>query len=123
MKQNSGQTLIIFLIYILVAIIVTTAATAIILSNSRNTDKLYQGTTAYDVSESGAETAILKLLRDPNYTGETLTVGDGTATITITGTNPKTIISKGTINNFTKSVQAIVDMSNNVLTVTSWKQL
>lgn len=123
MRQDKGQTLVIFLIYILVAIIVTTAAVAILVSNSRNTDKVYQGTTAYDIAESGAETAILKLLRNPSYTGETLTVGSGTATITITGTNPKTIVSQGTLSNFTKTIQVIVGTTNGALTVTSWQQL
>ncbi|MFI5265402.1 MAG: hypothetical protein ACHQT7_01515, partial [Candidatus Levyibacteriota bacterium] len=107
----------------LVAIIVTSASVGVLLSSSKNTDKVYQGSTTYDVAESGAETAMLKLLRNPSYTGETLTVGAGTDTITITGTNPKTIVSTGTLNNFTRSVQVTVDTSNNVLTVTSWKQL
>lgn len=123
MKNNKGQTLVIFLIYILVAIIVTTAAVAVLVTSSQNTDKAYQGLTAYDVAESGAETAMLKLLRNPMYTGETLTVGTGTATITITGTNPKVIVSKGTFNNFTKSVAITVDTSNDILTVISWKEL
>lgn len=123
MRKDKGQTLVVFLIYILVAIIVTTASVALLVSSSKNTDKVYQGTTAYDVAESGAETAILKLLRDPGYTGETLTVGGGSAIITISGTNPKIVLSKGTLNNFTRSVQATVDITNNVLTVTSWKQL
>lgn len=123
MKNNKGQTLIIFLIYILVAIIVTSAAVAVLLTGAKNTDKVYQGSTAYDLAESGAEVAILKLLRDPSYTGDTLTVGDGTATITITGTNPKIITSKGTLYNFTRSVQVTADTSNDVVTVTSWKQI
>lgn len=123
MKKNKGQTLIIFLIYILVAIIVTSAAVGVLLTSSKNTDKVYQGSGAYGIAESGAETAMLKLLRDPSYTGDTLTVGTGTATITITGTNPKIIISKGTLDNFTRTVQVTIDTSNNVLTVTSWKQI
>lgn len=124
MKLNrQGQTLVILIIYTLIALTITSAAIVIIATNSRATDKVYQGTTAYDVAESGAETAMIKLLRDPSYTGESLTVNGGTATITITGTNPKTVTSKGIIGNFSRTVQATVDTSNNVLTVTSWKEL
>ena len=122
LKKNRGQTLVMLLIYIVIAIIITTSAVAIVIVNSKGTDKLYQGTTAFDVAESGAETAMIKLLRDPAYTGESLTLNGGTATITITGTNPKTVTSKGTLGNFTRTVQATVDTSNNVLTVTSWKE-
>lgn len=115
--------LLMLLIYIEVAIMITTSAVAVAIINSKGTDKVYQGTTAFDVAESGAETAMIKLLRDPNYTGETLTINGGTATITITGSNPETVTSRGTLGNFTRTVQAIVDTSNNVLTVTSWKEL
>lgn len=121
--KNSGQALIMLLMYMMIAIIITSASVMLIIVNSRATDSLYQGSTAYDVAESGAETAMIKLLRDPNYTGETLTVGTGQAVVTVTGINPKTILSKGTLNNFTRTIQVIVDTSNNTITATSWKEI
>ncbi len=122
LNKQKGQALALLLIYVLVAVIITSAAVVIATINSRGADKIYQGATAYDVAESGGETAMLKLLRDRSYTGETLTVNGGTATITITGSTVKTITSKGTLGNFTRTIQATVDTSNNVLTVTSWKE-
>lgn len=107
----------------IIAIIVTTASVALVVNNSRGTDKLYQGTNALDIAESGAETAMIKLLRDPNFAGETLTIGTGQAVITVTGTNPKTVLSEGTLNNFTRTVQVTVDVSSNTVTVTSWKEI
>lgn len=107
----------------IIAIIITTASIALVINSSKGTDKVYQGANSLDIAESGAETAMIKLLRDPNYTGETLTVGNGQAVITITGTNPKTILSHGTLNNFTRTIQVIVDTSNNTLTATSWKEI
>ncbi len=120
---NKGQTLIILLMYMIIAIIVTTASVALVINNSRGTDKLYQGTNALDIAESGAETAMIKLLRDPNFAGETLTIGSGQAVITVSGTNPKTVLSKGTLNNFTRTIQVTVDTSGNTVTVTSWKEI
>ncbi len=122
-KNQKGQTLVILLVYMVMAIIVTTAAVSMVLVNSRGADKLLQGTTAYDVAESGAETAMVKLLRDTSYAGETLSVAGGTAVITVSGTSTKTIVSKGTLNNFTRSVEVTATNVNNVLTVTSWKEL
>lgn len=107
----------------IIAIVVTTASIALVVNSSKGTDKVYQGANSLDIAESGAETAMIKLLRDPNYSGETLSVGSGQAVITITGTNPKTIVSKGTLNNFTRTIQVIVDTSNNTLTATSWKEI
>jgi hypothetical protein len=119
---SSGQTLVLLLIYMVVVIIITSAAVAISLSNSQATNKVYQGNKALEVAETGIETAMIKLLRDPNYTGEILTVGDETVTITISGTNPKVVESVGVANNFTRTVETIVDTTDNVLTVVSWKE-
>lgn len=122
-QNQKGQTLIILLTYMIIAIIVTTSSIALVINSSKGTDKVYQGANSLDIAESGAETAMIKLLRDPNYTGETLTVGNGQAVVTITGSNPKTILSRGTLNNFTRTIQVIVDTSNNTLTATSWKEI
>lgn len=123
-KINSkGQTLVILLTYMVIAIIVTTASIALVINSSLGTDKVYQGATSLDIAESGAETAMIKLLRDTSYTGETVAIGNGQAVVTVTGTNPKIVLSKGTLNNFTRTIQVIVDTSNNVLTATSWKEI
>src|SRR5689334_17177130 len=108
-KNQSGQTLVILLSYMVIAIIVTTASIALVINSSQGTDKLYQGSNSLDIAESGAETAMIKLIRNPNYTvtNETVDVGSGQAVITITGSNPKTIVSKGTLNNFTRTIQVI----------------
>lgn len=123
MKNQKGQTLVILLAYMVIAVIVTTASIALVINSSKGTDKIYQGANALDIAESGAETAMIKLLRDPSYVGETVTVGGGQAVITVTGTNPKTVLSKGTLNNFTRTIQVIVDTTNNVMTATSWKEI
>ncbi len=121
--NQKGQALILLLTYMVIAIIVTTASIALVMNSSIGTNKIYQGSNSLDIAESGAETAMIKLLRDPNYAGETLTVGNGQAVVTVTGTNPKTVLSRGTINNFTRTIQVIVDTSNNTLTATSWKEI
>ena len=120
---QKGQTLVILLTYMVIAVIVTTASIALVINSSKGTDKVYQGANSLDIAESGAETAMIKLLRDSNYAGETLTVGNGQAIITVTGTNPKTIVSKGTLNNFTRTIQVIVNTTNNTLTATSCKEI
>lgn len=125
LHNQKGQTLVILLTYMVIAIIVTTASIALVLNSSRGTDKVYQGTNALDIAESGAETAMIKLLRDPSYAGETLNIATGgQATITVSGTDPnRVILSKGTLNNFTRTIQVLVNTSNNTITATSWKEI
>lgn len=118
-----GQALVTLLIFMVVAIIVTSAAVVVIFVNSLSSSKLVVGELAYYAAESGAENAILRLLRNPNYTGETLQIDQGSATITITGTDPKTITSVGNFGNFSRTIEIVVGYTNNILTVSSWKEV
>jgi hypothetical protein len=123
--NQKGQALVMLLIFAIIGIMVTSASVALIISNAHGSDKLYQGATAYDVAESGAETAMIKLLRNPNYAGEIVTVGTGQAEITVasSGATVKTVTSKGTIGGYTRKVQVIADYSGGILTATSWKEI
>ncbi|HCR92651.1 MAG TPA: hypothetical protein DIU47_01725 [Candidatus Pacebacteria bacterium] len=77
---------------------------------------------AYDIAEAGTENALLRLLRNPAYTGETLTVGDGTATITVTGSGTQTITSTGRLNNYLRKIQVVV-VVDDVDTIQSWMEV
>lgn len=117
-----GQALITLLIFMVVALTVTATATVLFVSNSRATTKMEIGLTALSIAESGAENGIIRLLRDSSYSGETLNVGGGTATVTVTGTNPKTITSTGQIGNFARKVEVVVSYTS-ILSITSWKEI
>lgn len=123
-KSSEGQTLVMLLIFIMIAITVTSASVGLVLNNSRATDKLYQGSNALTIAESGAETAMIKLLRDSSYSGEVFSIGDGEAQITVTpNTNPIVITSVGTLNNFSRTIKVTVASSSGTLTITSWKEI
>lgn len=102
----------------------TTAAVAIAISTTLDTTTQSLGERALAVAESGAENAILRLLRDPSYSGEVdLSIGGGSATISVTGTSPYVIVSTGTVGNFVRQVQVIVEDATGVLSVTNWQEL
>lgn len=121
--MRSGQTLVTFLVFVAVAMMVTAAATVVTLVNSRSATTLQQGTLSYYVAESGIENALLRLLRNPYYSGETLLVGEGTAEITVAGDSQKTINSKGSLGNFIRTIQVTTEYNNNVLTIVSWQEV
>jgi len=111
------------LIIILLSVL-TTAAVALAISTTRDTTTLTLGERALTVAESGAENAILRLLRDPSYSGELgLPIGPGTATIGVTGTSPKVVLSTGTVGTFVRQVQVTIAVTNGQLTVSSWQEL
>jgi hypothetical protein len=118
-----GQALVTLLIFMVIAVTVTAAAVSLVIINSVSTSKTQQAALVYSVAESGAENAVLRLLRNPFYTGETLAIGDGTAVITVTGTNPKIITSTGTIGTFKRTIEIQVSLTNNIMTIQSWKEI
>lgn len=111
------------LIFMIIALTMTLAATSIVIVNSLSAQAVDQANVAYMVAESGIENALFRLLRDPNYAGETLTVGTGTALVTAVGAQAKTITSKGTVGNFSRTLQVTATYNNYTLTVTSWKEI
>ncbi|MCX7997277.1 MAG: hypothetical protein N2691_06030 [Patescibacteria group bacterium] len=122
--HQSGMIVITVVVFMMVAILITTAATLTTVVNTRNTTLYEYGTRAYAMAESGAENALLTLLRNPGYTGETLTLDGGTVTVSVTraGSN-RTITSTSNLDTFTRSVQVEVTYINNVMTITSWREV
>lgn len=122
-NSHSGQVLVSLLMFIIITIIITSAAVVIMVVNSESGSKTLLGDETYYVAESGAENALIRLLRDTSYTGEVLQVGQGTATINVTGTNPQTITSTAVMGNFRRIIQVTVSYTNNILSVTSWQEI
>ena len=123
-KIRSGNISIMLVLIIILLSVLTTAAVALAISTTRDTTTLTLGERALTVAESGAENAILRLLRDPSYSGELgLPIGPGTATIGVTGTSPKVVLSTGTVGTFVRQVQVTIAVTNGQLTVSSWQEL
>jgi hypothetical protein len=122
-RDESGQILVALLAFIATGLIITVTAAAVTATNVLTNSKYTSGEKALQVAEGGIDNAMMRLVRDPAYTGETLTIGTGTATITVSGTAPYTILSKGTIGNFHRTVQVTATRSNNAFTISSWAEV
>lgn len=121
-EATRGQVLLMLLIFMIIGITVTSAAIGVIITNSINAQKVQSGTVALQTAESGIENGLLRLLRNPFYTGDTININDGTATVAVVGTNPYTITSIGVSGNFQRKIQVEVNY-NEKMTITSWKEL
>lgn len=121
--RRRGQTLVFLLVFMAIAITVTTATVAMIIGSSYGASAQEQGTTAFSLAESGAENALLRLLRDPNYAGETLTIGTDQVTITVSGSSQKVITSVGTSRHFVRTVRVVTNLTNGVLSTQSWQEV
>lgn len=121
--KEKGQALVTLLFFVLISLTITTGAIIIIIVNSLSASKLAEGTSAFYIAESGVENAILRILRNPDYAGETLAVGTGMASITVTGSNPKIVTSVGENGNFKRKVSAQLTYNNGYYTFSDWKEL
>jgi hypothetical protein len=121
--HNSGQTLVVLLVFMAMLIVVTGGAVAVTVANTTATSKLALGEQAYHIAEAGAENAILRLLRNPQYAGETLSMGDGSAIVTVSGGAAKTITSVGVSGESMRTVRVSGTVSNTVFAVTGWQEI
>lgn len=121
--HHQGQALISLIIFTAIATTVITATVLLSVVNATSASTAELGAQAYGLAESGAENALIRILRDPNYTGETLTIGSGQATMTVAGTSPKTISSVGTLGAFQREIQVVVLLTNGVVSIQSWREV
>ncbi len=123
-KNQQGQALVILLVFMVVAIIMTTMAVALVSINATAASQVEQGDMALKLAESGADNALLRLMRSPAYSGtETFTLGSGQVTATVSGTNPIIIMSEGRQGTFVRTASVSASFVNTVLTVHSWREV
>lgn len=121
-QKNSGHILITLIIVMVVGTIISTAAVAWVIDNTLGSSQTQSGLSTLMLAESGIENAMLVLLRNPDYTGEVLTIGDATVTIDVSGTTEKTIVSQSVDGNHSKKIEVTASYVDNVLTITSWQE-
>ncbi len=94
-----------------------------VFNNTKGASITEQGNYAFAVAESGAWEALIRLLRDPNYSGtqgQPLSLNGGSAQIQVSN---GTIISTGTFNNVVKKIEVQTVYNNNILEIVSWKEI
>lgn len=123
LRLEKGQALVTLLFFSIVAITITSAAVIVTLTQAKTASAIGISDEAYYLAESGAENALLRLLRDQAYTGEQLLMGNDIVAIQVTGINPKTITSVATASGYLRTIQVQADYTNNILTVLSWKEV
>jgi hypothetical protein len=123
-KKQSGQALVVLLVFMIVAIFMTTMAVALVIVNATAVSQVEQGDMALKLAQSGADNALLRLLRNPSYTGtETFTLDTGQVTATVSGGNPIIIMSQGRQGGFVRSTSVSASFVDTVLTINSWREV
>jgi hypothetical protein len=123
-----GQALITLLFFMIIGLMVTSAAVVLMYVNAIGGSKQQDGEIAYQAALSGAENAKIRIIRDPTYTGESnLQIGSGSATIVASGSgtvaDPYVITSTGTRGNFIRKVQIKATYVGNFFSVLTEKEI
>jgi len=76
-------------------------------------------------AESCVEEALIRLSRNASYSGGSLTVGQSTCTISVTGTpcGTCTVTAEATANRYTRKIQAGVIVAGSAVDLTSWEEI
>ena len=120
--MKKGQAFITLIIFVAISVIIITAVIVIVGSNSMAMTTQAQSVSLREYAENGIENALIRLLRDTSYTGETIMVDGVTDVVTVTGSaTAKTITSVATLNNFQKKIVANIAYTNNVISVVNWQ--
>lgn len=117
---SSGQALIVFLFFVLMGITITSAAVMMLLNTMMNTSVNERSLLARAYAESGVENALIRYVRNPDYSGEVLTIGQGSVDVTISG---GIIIAVAKVGDVTRKIQATTVYNNDEIVVTSWKEI
>lgn len=123
LRLRLGQTLVVLLVFMAMAMVVISAAVAVVISNTQSSSRFEVGQTALALAESGAEEAMIMLLRDPAYAGGTLTTADGTATIGVSGSEPKTVVSSAVVGGTRRKIQVVAGYELGILTIQTWQEI
>ena len=122
MKKTSekGDILVSLLFFMVISIAIISSIVFIAFNTLKSGTNLEQGTLAYYGAETGIENALLRLVRNPSYPGETLVLDQGSVLIEING---NIITSTATVDNSIRKIQVETVYNNNILEISSWKEI
>jgi len=104
----------------LVALVAVVSATTLAISELRKNTATIYSVSQYEIAYGAIENAFMQLLRNPNYSGETVTLSGSTCTITVTGSaSSKTVISRCTNGTYARKVGATVTFTSGLMSVSN----
>lgn len=121
--NQHGYILTALLVFIVVILVISTTSIMISISSLRGQSHVDAGISTLNAAESGAENAILRLLRDPGYTGETLVIDGVDIELSVVHGAPIIITSIADSGAYEKTVEVRLLRTNGILELQSWKEL
>ncbi|MEK7186032.1 MAG: hypothetical protein AAB675_01555 [Patescibacteria group bacterium] len=120
LRNSKGQALVTLLFFVIIGITIISAEAIVLYTNILSASTAEQGMDAYYLAESGIEEGLIRLIRDPSYSGGSLTVGSGTVDIQVAS---GIITATGTFHNAIRKIQVTTANINGAIAVDSWEEI
>ena len=122
--MKNGQALISVLFIAIIGMTIATGAITSLMSVFAKTSKEEVAALAYEAAEGGVENGIMRIVRDPSYTGETLTYdANTTAVVSISTASGVVITSVGTVGAVARKIVVTGHFTNLIWSVDSWVEI
>jgi len=118
--KEKGTALISLIMTSAISLVVLTGAVLVVVIQSRSSLAVRQNTQGQALADFGVENAAIRLLRDPNYAGESLNIDSNTVTISVAASK---INSSAKVGQIIKMVESGFQYNNNILTIFSWQSV
>ena len=122
--MKNGQALISVLFIAIIGMTIATGAITSLMSVFAKTGKEEVAALAYEAAEGGVENGIMRIVRDPNYTGETLTFdASTTAIVSVSTASGVVITSVGAVGSVERKIVVTGHFTNLIWSVDSWVEI
>lgn len=122
-KKQKGQALIMVILIGIIALIAVVSAATLVISELKKNTAVSFGVSQYQITYGALENALMRLLRDPNYTGETVMLGSSTCVVTVSGSLAKTVEVRCSDGTYSRKIGATVTFTNGVMAVSGISEI
>lgn len=125
MNNQRGQALIMVVLVGVIALIAVASATTLAISELKRTTTTTLGVSQYHITYGAMENAFMQLLRNPDYSGETVMLDGSTCTITATAGLTKTVEVRcvSADGSYVRKLTATVTFSGGTMTVSGISEI
>lgn len=120
LTQQAGYVLTALLVFMVVILLITTTTVLVSISTLQGELFFDSGMRAVIAADSGAENAILRILRDPTYVGETMQIEGTDVVVTVSSGSPQLVTVVADSGSFERTVQVELERVEGMLQVNSW---
>ncbi len=119
-RVQPGNILVIVLVMMVVGITIATMSLALVITTTQSMGGAMEADRMRTAAEGAIENAILKVLRNPSYSGETMTIDGIPITLTVTQGAQTTVMATAVKGTHRQRYQVVLQRTNGVLGVVSW---